>query len=449
RILELYNQAITQGQELSQLRQVSESERTPIQQQRIAYLVASQQNLLESFDDFIARPEVAEAINQLSRTARRQNLDIEQLNALQDNLRNLNQNTVLLYPLILNDRLELVLVTPHSPPIRRTVTVPREELNKAIAQFRILLTDRTSDPKAQAQQLYQWLIKPIEQDLKQANAETILYAPDAQLRYIPLAALYNGDQWLIQRFRINFITAASLTDFDTPSHKEVKVLAGAFTEGNVTFQVGSRQFSLRGLPFAGVEINNIAAEIPNTTTLVNQAFSPQATVPRMDDYTVVHLATHAEFVPGEPDESFILFGNGDRVTLRDISTWSLPNVDLVVLSACETALGGELGNGEEILGLGYQVQRTGARAAIASLWSVDDGGTQILMNAFYSGLERGLTKAEALRQAQIALITGDASSVTAERGTVEIVDAQTGSPQRTQLDSPYYWAPFILIGNGL
>ncbi|HEY9880085.1 MAG TPA: CHAT domain-containing protein, partial [Leptolyngbyaceae cyanobacterium] len=448
-IIDLYNQAIVQGQELSKLRQIPEGNRTPAEQQRIAELVANQQNLIESFDDFLDRPEVAEAIRQLSRTSRRQNLDLEQLNGLQDNLRNLNQNAVLLYPFILNDRLELVLVTPYSTPIRRTVTVTREELNKAIAQFRVLLTDRTSDPEPQAQQLYQWLIKPIEQDLKQVNAETILYAPDAQLRYIPLAALHDGEQWLIQRFQINSITAASLTDFDTPPDKTVRVLAGAFTEGNVNFQVGSRQFSFRGLPFAEVEIDNIAAEIPDTTTLVNRAFSPQATIPRMDDYTVVHLATHAEFVPGQPDESFILFGNGDRVPLRDISTWSLPNVDLVVLSACETAVGGELGNGEEILGLGYQVQRTGARAAIASLWSVDDGGTQVLMNAFYSGLEGGLTKAEALRQAQIALITGEASSMSARRGTVEIVSAQTGLSERAQLDSPYYWAPFILIGNGL
>jgi CHAT domain-containing protein len=146
-----------------------------------------------------------------------------------------------------------------------------------------------------------------------------------------------------------------------------------------------------------------------------------------------------EFVPGLPEESFILFGNGDRINLRDMATWSLPNVDLVVLSACKTAVGGELGNGEEILGFGYQIQRTGARAAIASLWSVDDGGTQVLMNAFYAALERGMTKAEALRQAQIALITGDFTGL----------DIDVPAQLQPSLDRPYYWAPFILIGNGL
>jgi CHAT domain-containing protein len=109
----------------------------------------------------------------------------------------------------------------------------------------------------------------------------------------------------------------------------------------------------------------------------------------------------------------------------------------VVLSACKTAVGSELGNGEEILGFGYQIQRTGARAAIASLWSVDDGGTQVLMNAFYAALEQNMTKAEALRQAQIALITNDFTALGID------------SPTQSSLNRPYYWAPFILIGNGL
>ncbi len=125
----------------------------------------------------------------------------------------------------------------------------------------------------------------------------------------------------------------------------------------------------------------------------------------------------------------------------------------MVLSACETGLGGKLGNGEEILGLGYQMQRAGARAVIASLWSVDDGGTQALMNTFYAALQTGkITKAEALRQAQIALITGDYSALGEQRGTIALQrQIQQGMPQAVanRLNHPYYWAPFILIGNGL
>jgi CHAT domain-containing protein len=147
--------------------------------------------------------------------------------------------------------------------------------------------------------------------------------------------------------------------------------------------------------------------------------------------TLVHLATHAAFVVGIPDDSFILFGNGDRITLRDIQSWSLKNVDLVVLSACETGWGGKLGNGEEILGLGYQMQRAGARAAIASLWTVDDGGTQALMNAFYANLNKSdTTKAEALRQAQIALITGDSTALGKDRGLGDREANRTNVPSQ-------------------
>jgi len=142
---------------------------------------------------------------------------------------------------------------------------------------------------------------------------------------------------------------------------------------------------------------------------------------------------------------------GDRITLREMQNWSLKNVDLVVLSACETGLGGKLGNGEEILGLGYQMQQAGARAAVASLWSVSDGGTQALMNAFYAGLKSdNLTKAEALRQAQIALITNNYQALGEQRSIgVEAISDRTQPSVQAQLSHPYYWASFILIGNGL
>ncbi|MDY7016407.1 MAG: CHAT domain-containing protein, partial [Cyanobacteriota bacterium] len=145
------------------------------------------------------------------------------------------------------------------------------------------------------------------------------------------------------------------------------------------------------------------------------------------------------------------FGDGQIATLNDIKNWSLKNVDLVVLSACETGVGNTFDNGEEILGLGYQFQRAGARATMASLWSVDDGGTQTLMNAFYEALQQdGMTKAEALRQAQMALISGDYRAVEGERsaGTVASLNP-VESRGENRLSHPFYWAPFILIGNGL
>ncbi|WP_041763159.1 CHAT domain-containing protein [[Leptolyngbya] sp. PCC 7376] len=138
---------------------------------------------------------------------------------------------------------------------------------------------------------------------------------------------------------------------------------------------------------------------------------------------------------------FLLFFPYPELTLKDVEKWDLTNVDLLVLSACQTALGDELGDGKEILGLGFQMQRAGAKSAIASLWSVDDGGTQVLMNNFYAVLanEPKITKAEALRKAQVALVQN------ADPITGATVENSLGK----NLSYPYYWSPFILIGNGL
>ncbi|AFZ17353.1 CHAT domain-containing protein [Allocoleopsis franciscana] len=458
----ILNKAVEIGKELTQLRQLKKQNGTltPTQEQRIAQLLKAQETIREEFNNFTRSPEVIALVTQKSPETLSQDLLLQMgnFNALQDNLKNLQQNAVLLYPLILDDRIELILTTPDSPPIRRTVQVPKKQLNQTIAAFRSALLDRTSDAKPPAQQLYNWLIKPLEAELKAADAQTIIYAPDAQLRYIPLAALYDGQQWLVQRYRINNITAASLTDLNTKPQRKMQVLAGAFATGRYSFKVGEQSFDFAGLPFAGTEVENLANTVPTTTKLIDKAFTPEVTVPKMDDYTVVHLATHAAFVVGTPDDSFILFGNGERITLRDIQKWSLKNVDLVVLSACETGLGGKLGNGEEILGLGYQMQRAGARAAIASLWTVDDGGTQALMDSFYAALESKQvgqdsqpTKAEALRQAQIALITGDYKALGQQRGlgVQQRIQSSLSPKVTTNLSHPYYWAPFILIGNGL
>ncbi|WP_187329493.1 CHAT domain-containing protein [Halomicronema hongdechloris] len=448
-LLDRYGQTIAQGRELAQLRHIPPPERSPAQQQRIAELVAAQQDSLDSFNRFITSPEVTALIQQLSMTSRRQNIDPAHLNSLQDNLRQLEVPAVLLYPLILEDRLELLLVTPYSPPIRRTVAVTAGELTTTIQAFRAALSNREPRVEELAHRLYRWLVQPLEADLAQAEAELLVYAPDGQLRYIPLAALHDGRQWLVERFQVTNITAASLTDFDAAPAASPSVLAAAFSQGQYDVHIGQRRVQLAGLPYAGVEVDSLTHTFATVSTLLNQDFSPTATIPRMGDHTIVHLATHAEFVPGQPQDSFILFGNGEQVTLEDIGTWNLNRADLVVLSACQTGLGGRLGNGEEILGFGYQIQRAGAKAAVASLWSVDDGGTQALMTAFYAGLQQGSTKAHALRQAQLALIRNDQAVIDDTQRSIAIVLSDGATRQLpSSFSHPYYWAPFILIGNG-
>jgi CHAT domain-containing protein len=123
-----------------------------------------------------------------------------------------------------------------------------------------------------------------------------------------LAALHDGNGWLVQRFRVNNITADSLTDFNTKPREQLRILAGAFTQGSHTFSVGKEQFTFSGLPFAGKEVENLAEAIPQTTKLVDNEFSKTATLPRMDNFSIIHFATHAALVKGLPEESFILYG---------------------------------------------------------------------------------------------------------------------------------------------
>jgi CHAT domain-containing protein len=351
--------------------------------------------------------------------------------------------------------LNTFMLTPIEP---RTVNVKREDLNTAIKDFRTALQDPSQDPKPIAQKLYNWLIKPLEADLKTSQPQTLIYAPDAQLRYIPLAALYDskqpdGTQWLIERYAINHITAQSLTDLTAQPSKAPKILAGAIGNHPAAIALGSDKFRFSGLPYTSSEVKSIQTLQPNTRILDGDNFSLPNVRPKLGDYNILHLATHASLVPQKVENSFILFGSSTYATLRDIESWSLNNFDLVILSACETGLGGNFGtNGEEILGLGYQFQTRGAKATIASLWQVNDGSTSKLMEQFYTNLATGkLGKAAALRQAQITLIQGNGTGADGQRGNfkIEVIkDGKTSTITRS-LSHPFYWAPFILIGNGL
>jgi CHAT domain-containing protein/Flp pilus assembly protein TadD len=403
-------------------------------------------------DRFTDHPQVRLNIEQLRRNAQGQTLNPEQLIRLQDNLQQ-TENAAILYPLILNDRLELILITPSSS-IRITVPVDQLMLNETVSNFRQDITNPFNRSLRNAQQLHEWLIAPITDELEIANIETVFYAADGVLRYIPLAALHDGDQWLTQQFTINHITAASLTDFSPSEATDLSVLAGAFPSENLEVNLGNQSVVFNGLPYAQAEVQNLADSITNSIILFGAEFSQSALEAQLNRYNIVHLATHAEFHSGHPNDSFILLGDGDRITLSDLNQWRLPNVDLVVLSACKTAVSGQLGNGEEILGFGYQMQRTGADAAIASLWYVSDGGTQLLMDAFYTALQNGYAESEALRRAQIALITDDETVLDRDVPTARLSEYETEREQQSLLDMPnfdhpYYWAPFILIGNGV
>jgi CHAT domain-containing protein/uncharacterized protein HemY len=438
------------GTKLADLRKLQT--RTPTQQQRIQEIEKIQAQTNQQMSEFLKSPAVVALSQQIQQTAPQQNLTLSAYKDLQIRLNRLGKRIALFYTLVLDDRLELVLLPPGKPPIRRSVAIKRTELEKMIQDFRRDLQDPNSQVKQTAQKLYSQLIKPIESELQQADVQSIIYAPDGQMRYIPLAALYDGKKWLTERYQINYLTALALTKLEPESTHDPRVLAGAFTQGNYSVQAAGQTFNFQGLRFAKTEVEGLGAAIPNTTKLFDKAFNRDAILSQIKNYSIVHMATHAVFVKGAPENSFILMGDGNRINLKEIEEWKLPDVTLVVLSACQTALGGDLGNGLEILGFGYQLQRTGVRASIASLWEVSDGGTQTLMDALYARLKSGkMTKAEALHEAQISLITGKNQSSGKTKSSVKFEPGNSGQNARISrnLSHPYYWSPFILIGNGL
>ncbi len=403
----------------------------------------------QSFSDLLKVPTIQAQVQMLQGTATDQNLKLNTYQDLQARRQKLGENVALFYPLVLDDRLELVILTKDRPPIRKSVAITQKQLEKEIQDFRRQLQERSPLIEQPAQQLYQRLMQPIEADLKAAGVDTLVYAPDSIMRYVPLAALHDGKQWLAQRYKINYLTALALTPLDPDRNVNPRVLAGALTKPAQVTVLG-KTHTFRALQFTQPEVENLANLLPNTTTLIDQTFSRTRLSQGIPQSTILHLATHGMFVPGSPDQSIILLGDGSTISLREIEQqWKFPNVSLVVLSACETAIGGKLGSGIEIMGFGYQMQRTGSRASLSSLWTVDDGGTQVLMNAFYSGLKQGMPKAEALQQAQIALINGDFTAGGKLRGNFIITMPPGQTPISTNLKHPFYWAPFILIGNGL
>ncbi len=447
----IQDRAVKLGGELTELRKLQTL--TPSQQQRLNEIEQIQQQVNQQLIAHLQSDSTKTLIAQLQQTAAKQNTNLNAYKDLSARVQRLGQGTALFYPLILDNRIELVLFIPNQPPIHRSVNIKQTELEAEIKTFRQQLEAQSPNIETTANELYKKLIAPIEPDLKAAKIQTIVYAPDGQMRYVPLAALHDGKQWLVERYLINNVTAVSLTNLDPNPNQQSQVLAGAFEKGKYSFTVNDKSYNFNGLPFAGKEVTDLAKTIPNTVKLVDNEFSRAKVLPNMKTSNIIHLATHAAFVEGSPDNSFILLGNGDRINLREVSEWDLPNVTLVVLSACQTALGGNLGNGIEILGFGYQLQRAKVRAAIASLWTVSDGGTQQLMSAFYTAIKTGkVSHAEALRQAQVALITGDYEALGEPRGEFVSVEPRSRakpSSAPTKLTHPYYWAPFIMIGNGL
>jgi CHAT domain-containing protein len=336
---------------------------------------------------------------------------------LQAQVRPLDQveeRSAALYPIILPDRLELLL-SISDQLLRATVPVPAEELETEARMLRKAIV-RFRDTQSYAQNLYRWLIAPFEAVLAEQQVDTLIFVPDGALRLIPLAVLHDGERYLVERLALATAPGLSLLDPRPISTTAIRPLLGGLT---------SEVQGFAPLPAVEQELESIT-RLYGGRVLKDEAFTQERLRAELEaaPYTVVHIASHAQFA-SDPNETFLLTHDG-RITIDELerlvrlSEFRKEPVELIVLSACETAAGDD----RAALGLAGIAIKAGARSAVATLWLVDDIAAARLTEEFYRNLgEPGLTRAQALQRAQITLLQA--------------------------FRQPFLWAPFLLIGNWL
>ncbi|NET09774.1 MAG: CHAT domain-containing protein, partial [Symploca sp. SIO2B6] len=292
--------------------------------------------------------------------------------------------------------------------MEQTVEKMLESLNPLISDRRRLQV---------SQQLYDWLIRPGQDVLSRHHIQTLVFVLDGPLRNIPMAALYDGEQYLVESYQVAITPGLQLLPAQQLTPESIEVLIGGLTEARQGFEA---------LPGVAIEADQISAST-STQVYLDQRF----TEPNLEDeignatFPVIHLATHGQF-SSNPNDTFVLTWDdqitieGLRQLLKSRTEQGRNPIELLVLSACQTAEGDE----RATLGLAGLSIRSGARSTLATLWAVNDQSTADFMTLFYKALsQKGQGKANALRTAQLELL------------------------KDSQYEHPYYWAPFILVGN--
>ncbi len=287
--------------------------------------------------------------------------------------------------------------------------------------------------------MYQWLIAPFATELDTQDIDTLLLCVGPGLRTLPFAILHDGQQYLVEKYNFSVIPAFNLLATSYRPLQSAQVLA-----------MGASEFSqLNSLPAVPLELGTIAQVLWQGKVFLNQDFTPNTLVNQRQrqPFAIVHLATHAEFQPGTLDKSYIQFWD-QRLGLNQIPALNLdhPPVQLLVLSACRTALGDR----QVELGFAGLAIAAGVESAIASLWYVSDVATLVLMRQFYQALKHAPIKAEALRQAQIAMLRGRAKLTANDRIQQQLqvpLPPEVAAFVGADLSHPYYWAAFTVIGS--
>ena len=341
------------------------------------------------------------------------------------------------------DQLELVVVTSSGTVIRQRVEGATRSRVMAMAQEFSRSVTNLRSPRAYlipAQQLYKLLIAPIESDLKAQQINNLTFIMDSGLRSVPIAALHDGTGFIVERYSVGLMPSLSLTDTRYVDVRNLQVLA-----------MGAETFSdQKSLPAVSLELSEIVGSLWKGKSFLNEAFTLEnlKAARAKNSFGIIHLATHGEFLPGQPSDSFIQLWDSKLKLdqLRQLGWNNKPPIELLVLSACRTAVGDE----QAELGFAGLAVLAGVKSALGSLWYVSDEGTLGLMTTFYEKLAQVPVKAEALRLAQLAMLKGEArvqgGKLVSGRVNIPLPPelAQLGDKDLTH---PYYWSAFTMIGN--
>lgn len=352
-------------------------------------------------------------------------------------------NTALIYPNVFSDRLEILVVPSSGKEIRKVVRNNNKSGKADIDETVLDLLSAIRDPNSEdylqpSQELYQLLISPIEQDLEVAEVKTLIFVLDGSLRSVPIAALHDGEKFLVQKYALATVPSMALVNLQIPDRRRNSILAMGLTEEMQGFSE---------IPNVATEVETITSKIINGKVFLNKDFTIANLVKEQQkgNYGIIHLATHAQFLSPKIDGAFIQLWN-ERLSLEQLRTLQVGQeaIEMLTLSACQTAVGQNLGlSGVAII---YR-----AKSVLASLWEVDDAGTTPLMLDFYRNYPTSKSKAIALQNAQIAMIEGNVRVENQQIvGIPQLAPVQlTNLSEDIDLKHPYFWSSFILVGNWL
>ena len=398
----------------------------PIHRQLVSLLVQTNQK-----DNFKAARDVIEGLQLVELD----NFFREAcLNADPTQIDQVDRRAAVIYPIILEDQLAIITSLPKSEQNTQKqednrdfryykTAINRKQIEELASRLQEVLSQQTTFDLAlpQLQKMYDLVIRPEAADLEASKVETLVFVLDGVLRNIPMTALHDGQKFLVEKYSVALTPGLQLLAPRSPKQERLGALVAGLG--------AARPPEFSALPNVEKEVNKIASEMP-TQILFNQKFTSSAFTDQVSavSYPIVHLATHGQFSSQE-DETFILTWDGKikvnqlSSLLKTIESSRDNSLELLVLSACETAQGDD----RSALGLAGVAVRSGARSTVATLWRIDDEASATLISQFYDQLvqasKTGISKAEALRRAQLAIL------------------------QNPKYRSPYYWAAYVLLGN--